>query len=87
MEVNLQLGINGDEADELPNEPIELQDQFSAAGARLEMELLENEFGDGMFDSEMEYAEGLFDRERMEAFHDLYTEILERMVLTRDESL
>ncbi len=87
MEVNLQLGINGDEADELPNELIELQDEFSAAGARLEMELLENEFGDGMFDSEMEYAEGLFDRSRMEAFHDLYVEILERMILERDESL
>lgn len=37
MEVNLQLGINGDEADELPNELIELRDEFSAAGARLEI--------------------------------------------------
>ena len=87
MEVNLQLGINADELDEMKHELIELQDEFSAAGARLEMELLENEFGDGGFDSEMEYAEGLFDRERMEAFHDLYMEILERMILTRDESL
>ena len=87
MEVNLQLGINADELDELKHERIELQDEFSAAGARLEMELLENEFGDGGFDSEMEYAEGLFDRERMEAFHDLYIEILEKMILTKDESL
>ena len=66
---------------------IELNDEFSAAGARLEMELLENEFGDGGFDSEMEYAEGLFDKQRMEAFHDLYAEILEGMVLGRDETL
>ena len=87
MEVNLQLGINADELDELKHELIELNDEFSAAGARLEMELLENEFGDGGFDSEMEYAEGLFDKQRMEAFHDLYAEILEGMVLGRDETL
>ena len=87
MEVNLQLGINGDELDELKHELIELNDEFSAAGARLELELLENEFGDGGFDSEMEYAEGLFERKRMEKFHDLYADILERMVLTRDEDL
>ena len=87
MEVNLQLGINADELDELKHEMIELQDDFSAAGARLEMELLENEFGDGGFDSEMEYAQGLFDRERMEAFHDLYVEILEKMILERKDIL
>lgn len=80
MEVNLQLGINADELDELPHEMLELADEFSAAGARLEMELLENEFGDGGFDSEMEYAEGLFDKERMTAFHNLYIEILEGIV-------
>ena len=84
MEVNLQLGINADELDELPHEMIELNDPFSAAGARLEMELLENEYGDGAFDSEMEYAEGLFDRQRLEAFHDLYVEILEKMILERE---
>jgi hypothetical protein len=88
MEVNLQLGINADELDELPHEMIELNDEFSAAGARLELELLENEYGDGMFDSEMEYAEGLFDAKRMEAFHDLYIRILEGMVLGfRDQEL
>lgn len=80
MEVNLQIGINANELDELPHEMLELNDEFSAAGARLEMELLENEYGDHGFDSEMEYAEGLFDRERMEAFHDLYVEILEGMI-------
>ena len=87
MEINLQLGINANELDELKHELIELHDAFSAAGARLEMELLENEFGDGGFDSEMEYAEGLFDKDRMEAFHDLYIQTLERMILGRDETL
>ena len=85
MEVNLQLGINGDEMDALPHELIELNDEFSAAGARLELELLENEFGDGGFDSEMEYAEGLFDRERIETFHDLYVQILEDLIHKRTD--
>ena len=44
------------------------------------MELLENEYGDNGFDSEMEYAEGLFEKERMERFHDLYMEILEGVI-------
>ncbi len=44
------------------------------------MELLENEFGDGGFDSEMEYAEGLFEKNRIEAFHDLYIQILETLI-------
>lgn len=85
MEVNLQLGINGDEMDALPHELIELKDEFSAAGARLELELLENEFGDGGFDSEMEYAEDLFDQERIEAFHDLYIHILESLILKKTD--
>ena len=85
MEVNLQLGINGDEMDALPHELIELKDEFSAAGARLELELLENEFGDGGFDSEMEYAEGLFDQERIEAFHNLYIHILESLILKKTD--
>ena len=50
----------------------------------LEMELLENEYGDNGFDSEMEYAEGLFNKERMEAFHDLYVEILEGLIRKED---
>ena len=87
MEVNLQLGINGDELDELPHELIELNDEFSAAGARLELELLENEFGDGGFDSEMEYAEGLFEKERIEAFHDLYIQVLEALIHRREDVL
>ncbi len=84
MEINLQLGINADELDELHPEFLPLADEFSAAGARLEMELLENEYGDGAFDSEMEYAEGLFDAPRMERFHDLYVQILESLIRQED---
>ena len=80
MEVNLQLGINGDELDVLKPTLIELADEFAAAGAPLELELLENNYGDGGFDSEMEYAKGLFDAEQMRAFHDLYVKILEGIV-------
>lgn len=81
MEVNLQLGINGSELDELHPTIVPLKNEFTAAGARLELELLENEYGDGGFDSEMEYAEGCFDEKQMEAFHDLYISILEGIVL------
>ena len=84
MEVNLQLGINADELDVFHPQRIELEDAFSAAGARLELELLENEYGDGGFDSEMEYAEGLFDAERMKAFHELYVDLLERIIRQED---
>jgi hypothetical protein len=80
LEVNLQLGFGGDELNELKHEMLELRDDYSAAGARLELELFENEYGDGGFDSELEYAEGLFDKERMIAFHDLYIWILETLV-------
>lgn len=72
----MQLGINGNELDELQPTFIDLKDESSAVGARLELELLENEHGDGGFDSEMEYAAGLFDREQMDSFHNLYVEIL-----------
>ena len=84
MEVNLQMGINGEEMDELPYELVELDDPFSAAGARLELELLENEYKDGGYDSEMEYAEGMYRPGRMEAFHDLYIRILESIVTGGD---
>ena len=80
MEVNLQLGINGNELEVLHPKLVELNDVFKAAGARLELELLENEYRDGGFDSEMEYAEGLFDPKEMEKFHDLYIQILEDLV-------
>ena len=85
MEVNLQLGINGDELDILKPEYIELEDNFTSAGARLELELLENEYGDGGFDSEMEYAEGLFDREKMKKFHNMYIGILESLIAKKDK--
>ena len=80
LEVNLQLGFGGDELNELKHEMLELRDDYSAAGARTELELFENEYGDGGFDSEMDYAEGLFDKERMIAFHDFYIRILETLM-------
>ena len=85
MEVNLQLGINANELDVLKPEFIALEENFKSAGARLELELLENEYGDGRFDSEMEYAEGLFDRQKMEKFHDMYIEILESMIAKEEK--
>lgn len=88
MEVNLQLGINAHELAALNPTFLPLEDAFSAAGARLELELLENEYGDGGFDSEMEYAQGLFDAGQMEAFHDLYVGILEGLIhMTIDEDI
>lgn len=44
-----------DELSALHPQGIQLEDAFTAAGARLELELLENEYEDGGFDSEMEY--------------------------------
>ncbi len=82
MEVNLQLEINGDELDELSPELIELDDEFSVAAGCIELELLENEYGDGAYDSEMEYAGESHDKATMERFHDRYLEILEKMVLS-----
>ena len=32
----------------------------------------------------MEYAQGLFDADRMKAFHELYVDILERIVKQED---
>ena len=87
MEVNLQLGINADELDELENERIELNNAFNAAPARLEFELIENEYGDGGFDLEVDYAEGMFDRDRIESAKALFSEFLEGMILRRDDSL
>ena len=84
MEVNLQLGINGFELDPLHPKLIPLEDPFTAAGARLELELLENEYGDGGFDSEMEYAEGLFEQDKMAQFHDLYIKLLEDLISMKD---
>ena len=87
MEVNLEIGINGDELDELPYEKIELRNDYLAAEARMNFELLENEYGDGGFDIDLEWAEGMFDEKKMEAFHELYIKILESLVLRREELL
>ncbi len=87
MEVNLQMGINGSPLDELHAELTELGDDFAAAGARLEFELIEDEDKDGGYDSEINYAEGLFDEKEMNALHDLYVEILEAMLHCEEEKL
>ncbi len=87
IEVNLQLGINGNELEALHPTLVPLADAFSAPTGLLALDLLENEYGDGGFDSEVEYADGLFDKDQIEAFHDLYVEILEKIILGRDETL
>lgn len=79
MEVNLQFGVNDNKLHILQATFIDLQDPFKSAGARLELELIENEADDGIF-SKMEYAEGLFEHQSMEKFHDLYIEIFENLV-------
>ncbi len=80
IEVNLQLGINGDELDALHPTLIPLKDEFSAPGGLIALDLLENEYGDGGFDSEMEYAEGMFEQEQVKVFHDHYIQTLESLV-------
>ncbi|MBO6291254.1 MAG: amino acid adenylation domain-containing protein [Selenomonas sp.] len=85
LEVNLQVEINGNELDVLKPTMIDLNDEFTAAGARLELELLENEYGDGGFDFEMEYAKGLFEPEQMRAFYELYVKILEGIVRCEEQ--
>ncbi|WP_026527872.1 non-ribosomal peptide synthetase [Butyrivibrio sp. VCD2006] len=80
MEVNLQLEINADELDELKPEFIELDDPYFAASARLELELLENEYGDGGFDAELEYVKEIYDEDNILKFHDTYVKMLETLV-------
>ena len=87
MEVNLQLEINADELDELENERIELNNEFNAAPARLEFELIENEYGDNGFDLEVDFAEGMFDRKRIEDAKAIFGDYLEGMILRREDSL
>jgi hypothetical protein len=87
MEVNLQLEINADELDELENERIELNNEFNAAPARLEFELIENEYGDNGFDLEVDFAEGMFDRKRIEDAKAIFDDYLEGMILRREDSL
>ncbi|MCR4922394.1 MAG: AMP-binding protein [Lachnospiraceae bacterium] len=80
MEVNLQIGINGSELDELEPELIELDDPYLAAGERFEIELLENEFEDNGIDLEIEYISELYDEESIIRFRDSYIHILESIV-------
>ena len=80
IEVDLQLEINGDELNVLKPTLIPLEDQFAASRYMLELDLLENEYGDGGFDLRMEYADGIFRKEKMKTFHELYIRILEGIV-------
>ncbi len=86
MEVNLQIGINGSPLKVLHPKLVPLEDVFTAAEVRVGLELLENEYGDGGFDSQIEYAEGFFDKDQIEAFHVCYTDILESIV-RKEEAL
>lgn len=81
----MAAGINGYELDALHPTLVHLADAFSAPTGLLALDLLENEYGDGGFDSEMEYAEGLFDQEQIEAFHDQYVQTLEALILKRTD--
>ncbi len=84
MEVNLQMGFNGEEIDDLNPTPIELANDFIASGARLEIELIENELGDGAYDLELDFASGLYEKEHMEEFHMLLVKLLEDLVAQKE---
>ncbi len=83
-EVNLQIGINGSPLDELDYTEVELKNDFLAAGARLEMELVVNEQDDGGFDFDLDYAEGLFSEEYIRGMNDLYIKILEGLIYIKN---
>ena len=81
MEVNYQQNMNADELASLHPLQIELENRYHAPGARLELEFLENDDNSGLFDSEIEWAANCFSEERIKAFHELYIEHFERVVL------
>ena len=81
MEVNYQQNMNADELKSLHPLQIALENRYQAPGARLELEFLENDDNSGLFDSEMEWAANCFSEERTQAFHRLYIEHFERIVL------
>ncbi|WP_303669172.1 amino acid adenylation domain-containing protein [Selenomonas ruminantium] len=74
MEVNYQLNINADELGELRPFYLPLPNPYSAPGARLELEFLENDNNSGCFESEFEWAGNLFSRKKIRAFQNLYIE-------------
>ncbi len=81
MEVNYQQNMNADELAPLHPLQIALENHYHAPGARLELEFLENDDNSGLFDSEMEWASNCFSEERIHAFHTLYIDRFERIVL------
>ena len=74
MEVNYQLNINAGELGELRPFYLPLPNHYSAPGARLELEFLENDNNSGCFESEFEWAGNFFSRQKMAAFQQLYIE-------------
>jgi hypothetical protein len=81
MEVNYQQNMNADELAPLHPLQIALENHYHAPGARLELEFLENDDNSGLFDSEMEWASNCFSEEKIHAFHTLYIDRFERIVL------
>ncbi len=85
MEVNIQMGINGDELGTLRPEIIPLKDEYAAANTSLELVLIENEQGDGGFDSVFGYSSGLYSKGYMSDFQKIYTEILEGLIKKEEQ--
>ena len=81
MEVNYQMNINADELGELSPFTLPLANRYSAPGARLELEFLENDDNSGCFESEFEWASNIFSRERILRFHNLYMKNFVKIVL------
>ena len=77
---DLQIAINGDELDVLNPTFIEIDDELTTAASPLEIDLLENEYGDEVYDSMIEYSKGMYSSEVVEAFHELYIRIFEDIV-------
>jgi hypothetical protein len=87
MEVNYQQNMNADELASLHPLQIDLENRYSAPGARLELEFLENDDNSGLFDSEMEWAANCFSEEKTLAFHNLYIDYFERIVMEDSEEV
>ena len=85
MEVNIQMGINGDELGTFRPEIIPLKDEYAAANTSLELVLIENEQGDGGFDSVFGYSSGLYSKGYMSDFQKIYTEILEGLIKKEEQ--
>ncbi len=50
------------------------------ASARMEIEILENEYGDGAYDSELEYVKAIYDETNILGFQDEFISHLESVM-------